>query len=87
MQFDGGIQKIDYKCYDTRRASHICSLNYDGSAPNMERVGAVNMFERSINKHSLHYTVFYGDEDCKRFKPVEVYGENYPELNYECIGY
>ena len=38
------IHKTDYQCYDTSR---VC---YEDSAPN-ERVGAVNMFERS--KHSL----------------------------------
>ena len=82
------IQKTDYKCYDTWRASHICSLNYEGSAPNMERVGAVNIFERSIMKHSLRYTAFYGDGDCKSFKAVEkVYGDNYPVVKYECIGH
>ena len=49
------IQKTDYQYYDTSR---VC---YEVSAPNMERVGAVNMFDRS--KHSLPYTAYYGDED------------------------
>ena len=49
------IHKTEYQCYDTSR---MC---YEVSASNMERVGAVNMFERS--KHSLCYTVYYGDED------------------------
>ena len=54
----------------------------------MERVGAVNIFERSIMKHSLRYTAFYGDGDCKSFKAVEkVYGDNYPMVKYECIGH
>ena len=81
------IRKTDSKRYDTWRASHVCSLNYEGSAPNME-VGAVKIFERSLDKHSLRYTAFYGDGDSKSFKAVEmVYGEDNPVIKHECIGH
>ena len=61
------VHKTDYQCYDTSR---VC---YELSAPNMERVGAVNMFERS--KHSLRYTVYYGDED-------DMIWERIPKIHY-----
>ena len=67
--------------------THICSLNYEGSLPNMERVGAVNMFERFINKHSLRCSAFYGDGNSSSFTAaVKMYGEHYPVVKYECIG-
>ena len=39
----------------------IHKTEYQGSAPYIERVEAVNVFEHS--KHSLRYTVYYCDED------------------------
>ena len=51
------------------RADHEpkCQANYTGSAPNMEPEGALQIFSRSINKHQLLYTEYYGDGDSKSF--------------------
>ena len=69
---------------------HNCSLNYHGSAPNME-VRAVNIFQRSIEKHCIYFTAFYGDDDSRSFSAVEnIYGDNDDSkkvIKYECIGH
>ena len=63
-------------------------LNYKGSAPNMEKAGAVSIFQRSIEKNGLRYTTFYGDGDSKSFNAVEnIYGDDYPVIKQECIGH
>ncbi len=36
----------------------------------MEPVGAVRIFERSIDKHSLRYTNYFGDGDYSSYKKV-----------------
>ena len=87
------IKQRDPGRYKTWYASHIhkCSLNYHGSALNMEKVGAVNIFQRSIEKHCLYFTAFYGDGDCKSFSAVENnYGDHDDSkkvIKYECIGH
>ena len=65
------VQKSDLPRYERWKASRNCNLNYRGSAPNMEKVGATNIFERSVKKHGLYYTSFYGDGDSKNFSAVE----------------
>ena len=74
------MQKTDLPHYDRWKPSHNCNLNYRGSAPNMEKVGATNIFERSVQKHGLYYTSFYGDGE-------NVYGPVKPVTKYECIGH
>ena len=70
---------------------HKCSLNYHGSAPNVEKGGAVNIFQRSIEKHCLYFTAFYGDGDSKGFSAVENNYGDHDDLKkvvkYECIGH
>ena len=71
------FRKTNPNHFEIWRASHKCSLNYQGSAPNMEKIGAVKIFERSIEKYSLRYTDFYGEGDSKSFSAVEkVYGDD-----------
>ena len=82
------FRKTNPKHFEIWRASHKCSLNYRGSAPNMEKIGAVKIFERSIEKYSLRYTDFYGDGDSKSFSAVEkVYGDDKLVSKKECIGH
>ena len=64
------VKNIHHERYERWKASHKCDLNYRGSAPNMEKVGAVTIFERSVEKHGLYYTKFYGDDDSKSFTAV-----------------
>ena len=54
----------------------------------MEKTGAVNIFQRSIDKHNLRYTSFYGDGDSKSYSAVkDIYGSEKPASKYECIGH
>ena len=71
------VEKSDRARYELWKASHKCSLNYTGSSPNMEKVGAQTMFGRSVDKHGLYYTSFYGDGDSKAFPSAEkIYGHS-----------
>ena len=87
------IKQRDPGRYETWYALHIhkCSLNYHGSAPNMEKVRAVNIFQCSIEKHCIYFTAFYGDGDSRSFSAVEnIYGNNDDSkkvIKYECIGH
>ena len=64
------ISKSDPERFELWKASHECSLNYTGSSPNMEKLGPQKMFGRSVNKHGLYNTSFYGDGDSKAFPSV-----------------
>ena len=73
------IKPRDPGRYETWYASHIhkCSLNYHRSALNMEKVTAVNIFQRTIEKHCIYFTAFYGDGDSRSFSAVEnIYGDH-----------
>ena len=75
------IKKSDPERYEVWKANHECNLNYSGSSPNMEKVGAV--FERSLQRHGLYYTSFYGDGDSKRFASVQyIFGPDKPVTKY-----
>ena len=76
--------------YRTWRAEHTkCKANFRGSAPAMEPEGADRIFRRSVEKHNLRYTEFYGDGDSKSFTRVKgVYGDDGIEMEKkECIGH
>ena len=66
-----------------------CKANYKGSAPAMEPEGAIRIFQRSFEKHGLHYTEYYGDGDSKSYSAVkniyEGVGKGVEKL--ECIGH
>lgn len=65
---------------------HICA-NHQGSASNMETVGAYRIFERSVTIRNLRYTSYYGDGDSKAFEAVkDIYGVQ-PVSKLECIGH
>ena len=48
-----------------------CKANFQGSAPAMEREGALRLFKRSVNSNKLRYTEYYGDGDSKSHGVVE----------------
>jgi len=53
----------------------------------MEPEGTKRIFERSVTKHGLKYTKFYGDEDSKSHQTiVNVYGELKVE-RLHCVGH
>ena len=81
--------KVDQKIYRLWKADHSmsCSMNYVGSSPNMEKVGALKIYENSLAK-KLYYTSFYGDGDSKSYSAVkEFYGPKKPVKKFECIGH
>lgn len=41
-----------------------CTANFDKSSKAMEAQGAVHVWGRSIEKHSLQYVDFVGDVNC-----------------------
>ena len=55
----------------------------------MEPEGADRIFQRSVEKHNLRYTEFYGDGDSKSFTRVKgVYEDDGIEMEKkECIGH
>ena len=62
----------------------------DGGKPhmNMEKIGAINMFKRSVEKLGLYYTSFFGGVDSKSNTAVKnLYGPDKPVTKYECIGH
>ena len=74
--------------YLSWKASHVCSLNHDGSAGSMEPKGAIQIFQRSQAERSLRYTEFLGDGDSASFlqvKATKPYGDDLITKN-ECIG-
>ena len=55
------------------RAAHeaSCKANYKGSAPSMEPEGALRIFSRSVDKHKLIYSEYFGDGVSKSFNIVK----------------
>lgn len=80
--------KNDPESYNLWRESHICSINYEGSAPSMEPAGALRIFKRSIENRGLRYIHYYGDGDSKSYSTVkDVYGPEHEVEKFECIGH
>ena len=44
------LKESNPNTFETWKSSHVCNLNYRGSAPGMEVIGAQRMFSRSILK-------------------------------------
>ena len=65
------IKKTNLIAYNKWKATHNCSVNYNGSAPGMECAGAKRIFERSQEKHGLRYTKLLSDGDSKSFATVK----------------
>lgn len=75
--------------YISWKASHNCSINYEGSSKCMEPVGAGRIFQRSKITRGLEYTEFYGDGDSTSFAAVNQLMP-YPGksiIKKECIGH
>lgn len=94
------LNKICYECRhwknvpesDPKKESwmnnheQICPVNYSGSAPGMEAVGACRMWQRSEEKNKLRYTTFLGDGDSKSFTSVSQ-ASSYPVAKIDCVGH
>ena len=83
------IAKSNPKLYEVWKLSHKCNLNYKGSSPAMGTAGATKILGRSVEKHGIYYTSFYGDGGSKAYPAVkEVYkDDNKTVTKYECIGH
>ena len=44
------LKLTDSAKYEQYQLPHVCGINHRGSAPAMEKDGAANIFNRSINK-------------------------------------
>ena len=67
------LKEDDIAAYNLWRSNHECSLNYTGSATNMEPVAAKRIFERSVQKYGLRYTDCYVDGDNKSYISLKMY--------------
>ena len=84
------VRSSEPQSYEIWYAKHkpVCGLNHKGSSPAMETAGAEKIFSRSVTKHKLYYTSFYGDGDSKAYPAVQdIYGPAKPVSKYECIGH
>jgi len=96
--------KVCYKCrgksnLDVNSQEYIdwmeshgpkCTANFDKSSKAMEAQGAVDVWGRSIEKHSLRYVDFVGDGDCSSHRDVvksKPYGEEVAVRKVECVGH
>jgi hypothetical protein len=76
--------------FDRWLSKHQCSINHVGSSGSMEAAGAVEIYMRSIEKHSLRYTKYLGDGDTSSFNEVvaaKPYGEGVEIKKLECVGH
>ena len=86
-----GCNALKYKVEDNNKYldlidKHVCTENHSGSAPVVEIAGVQAIFSRSITKHNLRYTDFYGG-DSKSQKSIE---DIYPDtkvIKRKCIGH
>lgn len=68
---------------------HECQANFEGSSGSMDASGILNIFQRSIESHSMQYVEFLGDGDSKAHKLLAqqaVYG-NVSIEKLECVGH
>jgi len=69
-----------------------CQVNHVGSSEEMESLGAIDIFSRSVEKRNLMYSTFVGDGDSSCYGKVkskmeELYGDKYPVVKEECVGH
>ena len=83
------LRKVDEGEYKIWKDEHNdnCSVNYVGSAPNMESTGALRIFERSQATRGVIYANYYGDGDSKSFQKVKDIYESVEVTKFECIGH
>ena len=70
------------------QANHSCLINHTGSSSSMESCGALNIFQRSVERYNLRYEYYLGDGDSSSFQSVEdakPYGADFTIKKLECI--
>ena len=77
--------------YVAWKSTHKCNINHHKSAGSMEAVGALAMYQRSIEKHRLIYSEYLGDGDTSSFKEIvdaDPYKKYYTQvIKLECCGH
>ena len=81
------LAKKDPTAYVQWKNSHICKMNYIGSASGMECEGANRIFQRSIEKHKLKYIKILGDGDSKSYNSVKDVYPGTQVAKLECVGH
>lgn len=96
--------KVCYKCHaksnlDVNSQEYIdwiaargpkCTRTFDKSSKAMEAQGAVDMWNRSVEKNSLRYVDFVGDGDCSSHRDVvkaKPYEDKVIVRKVECVGH
>ena len=80
-------QSPDYLAWKESHRRH-CEVNHQGSSEEMESLGAIDIFSRSIEKRKVMYSTFVNDGDSSCFGKVkakmeELCGESYPVVKEE----
>ena len=80
-------QSPDYLAWKESHRRHW-EVNHQGSSEEMESLGAIDIFSRSIEKRKVMYSTFVSDGDSSCFGKVkakmeELYGESYPVVKEE----
>ena len=81
------LKEDDLAAYNLWKSNHECSVNYTGSAPNMEPLAAKRIFERSVEKYGLRNMDNYGDGDSKSYMQVINVYPCMEITKYEYIGH
>ena len=71
----------EYSEYWEKHSSE-CPANFSGTSQAMESSAAIEIWGRSVDKHSLAYTTYVGDGDSSSFKRLE---QNNPYKGMEVI--
>ena len=82
--------KTNHSEYNSWLANHDCSINHKGSSGSMESKGAIELFNRSVQKYNLCYKWYVGDGDSSSFSEVanaRPYGDTVVIEKRECIGH
>ena len=80
----GPLKKTDPLAFEEWKTSHVCKLNPSNSAGNMEPVGAMRIWECSLQKNKLLHTSFYADGDSKSFSTIK---NTYPGITVQKLEY
>ena len=82
--------KKDHPANEKWAATHVCMKNHTKSSGAMESLGAISIFQKSIEKHNLRYMDYIGDGYSSSFQEVEnskPYGSDILIRKLECIGH
>ena len=87
MKWEGKEKTAEYDAWWNEHC-HNCQANFSGSSGAMDSEGTLQIFKRSMEKHSLIYSEFLGDGDSKAYDLLvehQVYPSEIRKL--ECVGH